>query len=348
MEDELLDDLELTGSFTFDELSNTTEEQEQEEEEQHEEESQSEESQEDTTEGEESNDEQASTSEEEVDEDEVSYSGLIDHWVEAGVIPEDLDLEIEDSEEGLVQIFEAVVEKKFDSLLDQLSPKARQLLEVELNGGDIEEAFTTFNDINYEDVDIEDEDVRKELLTDYYKEKFPKLSDDKIEKKVTNVIDLGEDTEEAQEAKDYFIEKQELIKKEYIEQLKAQQEEQEQLIQKQLDEYHGIIDKVDGFNGLNFTSKKEKEEFRAYLFDRGKDGLTQAERDDLNKETRLAKEFYKFKKFSFEHIEKKSKTKATVELKKLASRHQDPNATSSGKQENTRRTNNGFKLGELI
>lgn len=322
------------------------------EEELDEEEFESEEPQEDDPEGEESDDYQDEESDEDLEEEELedddstSYSGLIEHLVDSGIIPDDLELEVDDSEEGLSQIFEAVVEKKFESLLENLSPMAKRLLEVEQRGGDIEEAFKVFDDVDYSSIDLSDEDVRREILIDYYKEINPRWNDSKITKKVDTVFDLGDDEEEAQEAQEHFIEKQEQDRQAYLASIERQNQEREAAMQQELDTYHEIIDKTDGFAGLKFSDKKDKEAFREYLFKKGKDGLTQYEKDTQEEESRLTQAFYAYKKFSFETVKKQAKTEATVKIKKLATRFKDVNQ-GGGRQENTRRTDTGFSIGSL-
>jgi hypothetical protein len=279
-------------------------------------------------------------------DDEPSFSPFIQTLEESGLLFLDPDKEYDDSVEGFNEVIEDTIEAKFIERLEGLSPTARRLMEVEMNGGNIEEAFTVFNSFDYSEVDISDPDVQRELVREYYQTINPRWDDSKITKKLDG-LDASDDlSDEAREAQEFFIEKKQQDEENYLEHTRAQREQAEQAYYQEMEEYENIIDSNDSLSGLPFTNRMEKEEFKRYCFEVGEDGLTQAQRDDEDKEVRITKEFYKFKKFQFSDVEKKAKTRAIVDMKKQLS-HFGRKAPGTTRTQSKRKDDGSFSLGDV-
>jgi hypothetical protein len=284
--------------------------------------------------------------EEEVEDDGISYTPFVEPLLEDGILWIDEDKEYDDSPEGFQEILQDTINYRLQEVLEGLPEEALQLIEVAQNGGDIREAFETFNSFDYSQIDLEDTDNQRNLVKDYYEEKFPNWSADRLEKAIQTAEDLDDLAELAQEAQGYFIEQSEGEREAYMEQVRAAQEEREAQQYQEIMEYHKLIDESTGFEGLEFTSNRDKEEFKRYCFEKGKDGLTQYERDTQHAENRMTQAFYTYKGFGAGYIEKKARTNAYIEQKRILSRVKDKNASNNklGSRE-IDRPSKGFNLG---
>lgn len=298
----------------------------------------------------EQDDEEFEDSEEEQIEDELVYSPFVEHLIDEDVLFPIEDKEYEDSPEGFRELIQDTATHMYESLIGSLPEEAQRLIEIAKAGGDLREALDVYDAFDYSQVDLEDEDVRRNLITDYYKEVFPNLDEKRLAKKVDILFELTDDEDEAKEAQEFFIAKTEKDKETYYESIKEQEKADYERQQAEIAQYNELISNVNGFKGLSFKSAQDKETFRAYCFDRGKDGKTQLEKDTMSPEERLAQAFFSYKKFNFDAVQRKAETKVTLAQKKALSRFQDKNA-SSGKSEGRRHTrpNDGtFSLGEIM
>jgi hypothetical protein len=281
------------------------------------------------------------------EEDEPSFSPFIETLEESGLLYLDPDKDYDDSYEGFQEIINDTINAKFSEQLESLSPTARRLLEVEMNGGDINEAFEMFNSFDYSQVNVEDPDIQTELVREYYQAINPRWSDEKITQKIEMLSSTDDLLDEAKDAQEFFVEKTEQEQQAYLERTQMAREEAEQAYYAEMEEYENLIDSNDAFFGLPFSSKKEKEDFKRYVFEVGDDGLTQAQRDDEDKVVRLSKEFHKFKKFNYSDVEKRAKTKAVVDMKKQLS-HFGRKAPGTTRSQSKRKDDgSSFSLGDL-
>lgn len=350
--DGLIDDLEFED-FSFEEVDNLSVEEDEDDNtvldaEDGEQELQEEDEAEGDEDTEGSEEQDGESTEEEESEDQVSYTAVVEALIEDGVLKWDGETEYDDSPEGFKQIIEDNAKQLYQETLDSLPEKVRRLVEIGLNGGDVQEAFQRFEEINYEDVDITDESVAKSIVKDFYKSTNPKWNDARIARQLEMLEDAGDLEEEAGLAKEYFVEKTATDRRAYAESVRLEREAQEKAYYDELNAYTKIIDDSEQLAGIKFANKAQKEEFKKYVFERGEDGMTQAERDDQDRTTRLTKEWYKFNKFNYEHIEKKATTKNAIKLKTALSRFADKNASSNRQGVNRQSSDkNKFTLGSL-
>jgi hypothetical protein len=349
MDEELLNDFEEMSfeefatepeteeEYTTDETEDSDEEYEEEYDEEYEESDEEEDDEEDESE----------YDEELEEDDDASYAPFVESLIEDGVLDWDGETEYDDSPEGFRQMISDNVNSKVNDYLSSLPEDVQRLIEIGLQGGDVREAFTKFEEVDYSSANIEDEDVAKEMIRDFYASTNPKWNEGRINKQLEMLEDAGELEEEAKLAQEYLVERTEQSRQEYLASIQQQREAQEEEYYNELNAYASIIDNNDSLYGLPFSSKQEKEAFKQYVFVRGEDGKTQAERDDDDREVRLTKEYYKFKGFNFQSIERQAKTSNAIKLKKELSRFTDRNSKSN-RSDSSRPTSNGkFSLGSI-
>jgi hypothetical protein len=284
---------------------------------------------------------------EESEEDEEVFTDIVKHLMDKGVVAIDPDKEYEDSEEGFAEIIEDTVRLKEQERLESLSPQARRLLEIEELGGDIKEAFEELYSFDYNNVDINDEDNQELLVTEHLKLQGYDEAD--IEETVEGLKDLNKLSKHASIAQKYFVSQQEAEREEYVTRLANEREEREAAKQETLREVMSTIDATDNLGVFSNISRQEKEQFKRYLFEKDKDGKTQAERDN-SLEAILINEFNKFKGFDYSLIENRAKTKTTVDWRKKSQRITDRTQEARGSGQRRYRkpdTSNGFSLGEI-
>ena len=288
---------------------------------------------------------------EEEESDELSYEPFITPLLEEGYLYIDENKEYDDSPEGLNQVILDTVEHRMQEYLGSLPEDYQRILEVIQAGESLDSALGTFNSFDYESVDLDDVDTQKEITKDYYRQIHTTWSEQKLDKHVQNLEDLDELAEEANDAKDYFVAQSEYQKQAYYEAVREREYYQQMQVQQEIEEYNDYIDNASGFKGLEFSSNRQREEFRSYCFDKGSDGLTQYERETkADTETRLAQAFYTFNRFGFENIERKARTQAVVEQKKNLARFSKSDKNTSSNRVGSRkssRPSNGFELGDL-
>ena len=145
------------------------------------------------------------------------------------------------------------------------------------NGGDPEKFMEkNFGEIDYEKVDIKKEDNQKRVLRDYYKKKG--FSESKIDKYLER-LETSDELES--ESKDALQELTDLQKKERV----ALEQNQERQRLQQIEDHRKFIasteahlQKIDDIHGIRIT-RKEKEEILPYIFQMGRDGKTQQQKD---------------------------------------------------------------------
>jgi hypothetical protein len=345
MDEELLDDFQ---EMSFEDFATEPETEEEYYEEESEESEEDYEEEYEESEEEEVEEEEESENDEEEEDDDASYAPFVESLIEDGVLDWDGETEYDDSPEGFKQMISDNVNSKVNDYLSSLPEDVQRLIEIGLQGGDVREAFSKFEEVDYSSANIEDEDVAKEMIRDFYASTNPKWNESRINKQLEMLEDAGELEEEAKLAQEYLVERTEQSRQEYLASIQQQKEQQEEEYYNELNAYSSLIDNNDSLYGLPFSSKQEKEAFKQYVFERGNDGKTQAERDDEDREVRLTKEFYKFKGFNFQNVERQAKTSNAIKLKKELSRFTDRNSKSN-RSDSSRPTSQGkFSLGSVM
>lgn len=286
--------------------------------------------------------------EEEVGEDDISYTPFVEPLIEEGLLWVDPEKEYDDSPEGFQEILLDTVNHRLAEAVEQLPEVLQQVFELSQLGEDPMTAFQQLNSYDYSQIDMEDEGNQESLVRDLYAEKFPNWSEEKLERHIQNLKDLGEIEGEAKDAQGYFIEKTAAEKEAYIEQVRAEREAELARAEQEVQTYRQLIEEADGFAGIQFTSNRQKADFDRYCFERGEDGLTQYERESKVPTDALTLAWYKFNNFGFETIKKKARSEAYVEQKKVLARVKDRNASSNRTSNRpVERPSKGFSLGDI-
>lgn len=270
--------------------------------------------------------------------DNISFQPFIEDLFNSEIIkyiPE--DEEIEDNEQGFKRIIEYNIEKGIDNVLESLSDKAKKLIEIELNGGNIEDLLNNQNiTVNWNEIDTADNDTNLAALEAYGEAKG--LTEKTLGKLAERLLETGElEDYIKEEVQPFLIEQQENFIKKEQESL-IQKKEQDKIEYKNyLKESKSIINEIEEVDGFTL-SKKEKQELYDYLhepFFKLKDGrvLTKYEFDIQDKE-----EAYKM---AFRQLYK-DKLKANIEAKT------EKKVVSSVQRELAKRSAKNFSIKENV
>jgi hypothetical protein len=265
--------------------------------------------------------------EDEIEEETDSYAPFISQLVEEGVLFIDESKEYEDSEAGIKDIINDTVAHKVTEYVNNLPEEARGVLEFIQNGGTLEDYLKVGQGVDYQQIDMDDEDNHKYLLEDYFK--LQGLDADEIRDKIETYEDAGILEKEAKLAQKKLIKNQEEEKVRLVEDQKKQAEADRLAAVEEDKKFQSWILNTEDLGGFK-VNKAEREQFLAYLTKPTKAGKTQYQLDDTPEE-RLKMAFFKFKKFDFTDVERKATTKATLNLKKNLDKATDRNMSSGGR-----------------
>lgn len=220
--------------------------------------------------------EETEEEEEENEEESSQVTALFD------AIAEELSWEFTEEEsedkpktvEELVNYFKDVINEQ--SKPEYASEEVAKLDEFVRNGGRLEDYFTVSTDINFDNIDMEDENNQKLVLKELLAKKG--YSDKQITKKIERFEDAGvlED-----ESKDAIEELQEIAEKEKEQLLENQKKQKEEIMQRQqkfFDDVVGEIKSLDNIRGIKIPAK-DKKELLAYIFKADANGKTQYQKD---------------------------------------------------------------------
>lgn len=220
--------------------------------------------------------EETEEEEEENEEESFQVTALFD------AIAEELSWEFTEEEaedkpktvEELVNYFKDVINEQ--SKPEYASEEVAKLDEFVRNGGRLEDYFTVSTDIDFENIDMDDENNQKLVLKELLAKKG--YSDKQITKKIERFEDAGvlED-----ESKDAIEELQEIAEKEKERLLEDQKKQKEEIMQRQqkfFDDVVGEIKSLDNIRGIKIPPK-DKKELLAYIFKADANGKTQYQKD---------------------------------------------------------------------
>lgn len=205
------------------------------------------------------------------------------------------DLEDEDkpkTAEELIAYFEEVI--KEESVPTYASDEVQKLDEFVKNGGNIREYFEIDKDIDWESLEIEDnEENQKLVLKEFLKEK--NYSEKSIEKKLSKYDEAGILEDEAMDAQEQLIQ----IKADKKEQLLIQQQkladdarlQQQKFFDSVLNEIKGL----DNIYGVKIP-EKDKKVLLEYIFKPDTDGYTKYRKDfDKSRKNLIASAYFMMK-----------------------------------------------------
>lgn len=197
-------------------------------------------------------------------------------------IAEELEWEFDDDEEDtkpktvedLVKYFKDVIEEQ--STPEYASDDVAKLDEFVRNGGKLEDYFSITPDIDFDNIDIENENNQKLVLKELLARKG--YSDKQINKKIERFEDAGVLEDEAKDAIEELQEIDAKEKEQLLEEQKIKKQEQVQRQQKFFDDVVGEIKSLDNIRGIQIPAK-DKKELLSYIFKADADGRTQYQKD---------------------------------------------------------------------
>jgi hypothetical protein len=282
--------------------------------------------------------------EEEFEEDgEFSFKPFVDSLAEKGVLKFDEDKEYEDSEEGLEEIFRDNARISLEEEINQYGEDFKRLLEVARNGGNPKDAFEEFQDNRYANVDIEDDSSREEFLREYYETLG--MDEETIEDKLSTLEEAGESfvKKEAELAKRYMMKLDDRRKEDYVESIKNQKKEQEELRQEAFNTLKETINSTDELNGFALNKQMQKKLFEHITKPVTKDGKTQIMLNRADPHKQLFAAYLDMIDYDVNKLEQKAKSKATTEIRKaiMGFTPKAPKGTSVKSAKSTKRIPRG-------
>lgn len=174
----------------------------------------------------------------------------------------------------LVKYFKDVITES--SVPQYSSEDVQKLDEFVRNGGKLEDYFQAGNGIDYETIDITDENNQKKVITALYKEKG--WEDARITKKLERYEDAGVLEDEAEEAVE-LLKKIEAEKKEAL--LEGQKKTAEEAKQKQQKFYGDVVNEIKALSDIRGIkiSKDDRARLAEYIFKYDSNGVTQYQKD---------------------------------------------------------------------
>ena len=174
----------------------------------------------------------------------------------------------------LVKYFKDVITES--SVPEYSSEDVQKLDEFVRNGGKLEDYFQAGNGIDYETIDITDENNQKKVITALYKEKG--WEDARITKKLERYEDAGVLEDEAEEAVE-LLKKIEAEKKEAL--LEGQKKTAEEAKQKQQKFYGDVVNEIKALSDIRGIkiSKDDRARLAEYIFKYDSNGVTQYQKD---------------------------------------------------------------------
>ncbi len=234
--------------------------------------------------------------------------------------------------------------KGFAKMMRDNMEGQRKALEEEFKSREasIRREYDKANTPEYDKMDVENDSHAKTMLEEYYKSTG--LDDEEIKEKLEILKDTDTVSKEAKIAQRFLVKRD-------AEKLKKEQEladqaalEEEKAVAEYIESLKAEIDSTEEMAGFELTNKLRKE-FKSYLFDKDKDGLTEAQKAGKDPKRRLRIAWMDFMDYNKKDFEIKAKTEVSKELKKKTSRFTNKNAEAKGKTIEVENDEEGFKPG---
>lgn len=273
--------------------------------------------------------------EEVTEPEEVDESEIVDLFFSIGA--ERYDWAVDDEKkpktaEELWDFLEEVVNTS--SVPQYASPEAKEFDDFLRNGGESKKFMEIYNrTIDLDNANLEDENMQEELLREFYKEK--KFKDEQISKLIHKAKQTDTIAEDAKEALDELKVIHKERKQSMLEQQRKERETQERNTQQFVSDIKNGLKQIDSLFGFNITLK-DKEQLLPYVFEVGKDGKTQQQRDfeeDPVMYTILTSYAYANRDKLLKQIEQKGYSNATLKYKQKVMDINNKKKTQADKQQ---------------
>lgn len=245
-----------------------------------------------------------------------SFKALANVLAEEGIIDYE---DSEDEEDSLDVISKAVVntaKNMLNEYKESLPEEGQKFLTYLEKGGDPSKYLEKISTTSVLDLDIENEDNQKRIITEYLKKS------DFDEEEIKEILEDYEDGLILDKQAKVAVKKLEKI---YAKEKEALVERQEQELKQREEQYKqhikSIEDTIEQSNdiaGLNI-SKADKKALKSYLLETDKSGSTQWAKDlkEGGVKTQLALAYLQMKKFNLDQLKKEAATKVTKKYKDI-------------------------------
>lgn len=176
--------------------------------------------------------------------------------------------------ESLIDCFSKIIEE--ESKPEYASDEMEALDNFVKQGGDLSKYLTIETELNFDNIDLDDETNQKLVVKQLLKSKG--FSDKKIEKQIERYADAGLLEDEANDALEDLKE----IKEQQKQQLLAEQEKAyKQYLQRQLQFYNNVVDEIKNLKNIRGIAipEKDKRTLIDYILKPDSDGKTKYQKD---------------------------------------------------------------------
>ena len=250
----------------------------------------------------------------ETDVESVSYKAIVDYLADNGIIDSVDDYDGEDSPEVIEMAVERTARNLVENYKESIPEVGKQFLDYLEKGGDPSKFISSLETpIDFNNVDLTDEDTQKKVYTEYLK------SIDWTHEEIEQELADAEDNLSLERKANTAIKKLEKTHKAKQEELNAQLEREQQA---QVQAYNNYISEIkETINNSNniaglVVSPSDKSDFEKYILERDSEGLTKYERElqENPVKTQLELAYLKFKKYDFGKVAKQAETQATKRI----------------------------------
>lgn len=262
-----------------------------------------------------SSDDTDNSSEEETEDGEkFSYKAFLSHLNDEGVISFEDKEDLPDTPEVVYESVKKTITDGINSYKESIPEEGQKFLDYLEKGGDPKRYIDTLQaPIDLQAIDLDLESDQEKVLREYLKTQdyTPEEIDETITDYKDNLLLDKQSKVAAKKLEKTFEKRNEILL-----------QEQEQVAEQQREQYNNYINTInngidtsDSLAGLEVT-KAEKDSFKKYLLVRGKDGLTDYEREYQQDpvKTQLELAYLKFKKYDFGSAKKAGESAAVKQL----------------------------------
>jgi hypothetical protein len=262
----------------------------------------------------------------EEDDNESPFEILATSLIEkAAFIPKE-GKDYDDSEEGILELVNDTVEARIKSKVIEGYDSILDAMEL---GIPAQEWVAQVTPVDYENADLTDEDTQEYLVREALK--VQGLKEDKIEKKVASYKKLETLAEEAEDAQEILVEKEQERIAAYQESIKTAKVNAEKEQKQRIEKIYKEIDDTKEIAGFTLSNKEQKE-LKDYITKpvNGK-GETQYMIDRNHPDKLVKNAYFAMKGVDVKKLTKVAESKATSSLRDKLSAATDRQSSGKGK-----------------
>lgn len=279
------------------------------------------------------------------DPDAVAYFNYLKEY---NIIDVPEDFEFDGSVEGINQALEITKQSQYQQIAsniwNNLPEDFRPLLAYGLNGGTSLQAYLeAYSPMDYDSMDVDDPISQQRVIKEYYKTINPKYSEEKIDKMISRLMEIGDPKEEAEDALNYLKTLKTERQQNLLASLEAEREAQAKAAEEESKRLTELIDSSKTYDSLrkgrlkNFILNPIKVDNRMTTeFSRSLDEILENPEHLIQLADILA-DYDSRKGFNFERLKKQLKTDSVKNFKDLLQSKLDTKTkVKGGTQKETR------------